>query len=156
VKRVIIPELPEKVILRFWSNIEVNGKDDCWPWLSYLTSQGYARFRYLQKHYLASRVMFYLIYGVDPGELSACHECNNPVCVNPNHLYLGTQSENLKQAYQDGRKYRRNFAKLTEVEVLHIRDRLDEREVASKLATEFGVDRGTIYSIKSRQSWSDI
>lgn len=87
----------------FWKRI-VKGEspDQCWSWVG-STAHGYGDFTANRKHHLAHRHSWLIHYGVIPVGLFVLHRCDNPRCCNPNHLFLGTQKDNIYDAYSKGR-----------------------------------------------------
>jgi hypothetical protein len=90
------------IIARFWTHIDKSG--DCWLWQGSKTTSGYGKFKgrfgaFLQAH----RFAYFLHYKVDPGALNVCHRCDTPACCNPEHLFLGTQADNLRDMREKGR-----------------------------------------------------
>lgn len=92
-----LPQFSEKQIQKFWEKVDRRGPDECWPWTArtFTTHTNRADERYGQfASFIASRVAFFLVTGIDPGELIVRHACDNPLCCNRNHLLLGTYTDN--------------------------------------------------------------
>jgi len=88
---------------RFWNKIEKKEPDKCWIWKGAKQKSGYGRFKINGKLYLAHRVCYELTFGIIPNNLWVLHKCDNPKCVNPHHLFLGTRSDNMNDALKKGR-----------------------------------------------------
>jgi len=94
---------------RFWSRVVRLGTDECWIWTSTTDSDGYGKIRVTGKQRAAHRVSWALANGREP-DLCVCHSCDNPKCVNPNHLWLGTQADNLRDMIAKGRRRKTHCA----------------------------------------------
>ena len=140
---------------RFWSKVAMAGPDDCWPWTAAQSRNGYGNF-YVDGSWLgAHRVAHYLTYGVEPGEQHVLHACDNKLCCNPHHLWLGTNQENTADKMNKGRGNQargeqQGSAKLIEEQVLAIRD---DPRAHRAIAAEYGIHHSSVCSIKKRKTW---
>lgn len=134
--------------------------DGCWYWTACLNDRGYGMLSISSGRYqLAHRISYTLYVGVIHNDLFVCHSCDNPACVNPNHLFLGTPTDNMRDMVMKGRQPKNvgegnPNAKLSIDDVLFIRSIPRGRGVAGQLATKFSVTRTTIFDIWSGRQWS--
>ena len=85
-------------------NRAILNSDGCLEWQGAKTNRGYGRVKINKKSYLVHRLIFCIKNNLEySGEFVICHKCDNPKCINPEHLFKGTQSENMKDSYQKGR-----------------------------------------------------
>jgi hypothetical protein len=91
-------DLHEKALVRFWSKVDktegLGPEGTCWEWAAGKTKRGYGRFLYNRKHIYSHRFLF-LYYLNDLRGLKILHHCDNPPCCNPDHLFVGTQKDNM-------------------------------------------------------------
>lgn len=145
---------------RFW--IKVQKGPDCWELKTRPCSKGYSRVRLsgFQSN-LAHRVSWELHNGKIPNGLFICHKCDNRKCIRPDHLFMGTQLDNMKDMAAKGRKrpaigIRNRHAKLTDKKVIQIRTLYECGIPTRKLATKFRVTKRTIRSVVLRENWTHI
>jgi hypothetical protein len=131
----------------------------CWPWLGGHNTGGYPRYQCGWENY-AHRVMWTINFGPIPSGMSVCHTCDNPGCVRPSHLWLGTPKDNLQDAVRKGRTahpHRTGEAgpnhKLTWESVRQIRALVEGGSRHRQVAAEFGVTQATISHIVTRKTW---
>ena len=145
---------------RFWSKVKKT--DTCWLWEAGLRNKhGYGGFTHNKSWVLAHRVAYELTYGVFDEKLCVLHKCDNTLCVNPEHLFLGTHEDNMadKRAKGRGRSARGEdhpSSVLTEVQVRQIRSLLGENNTIAHLARLFEVGESTIRHIKTGHTWKNV
>jgi len=159
---------PQATIVRFFEKVNKLGPTEphmdsnCWLWMGYRNKAGYGRMRAFGNLELCSRVSWHMHNGQIPGGLCVLHKCDSPPCVNPDHLFLGSYADNAKDRCAKGRSAQNaptgessKFAKLTEQDVLSIRDAYP-RFTQQELANRFNVSRGNISCVVLRKSWRHL
>ena len=148
---------------RFWRNVRNGGADECWPWKLAPLRHGYGTFTTKQprEYFRPSRFAWTTKNGPIPEGLNVLHSCDNPPCCNPNHLFLGTQLDNVKDMTAKGRRVdhmgeAHGRAKLTNAEVTEIRRRARAGETVVSLASAFGMGTSTISAIKNGSAWRHL
>jgi hypothetical protein len=143
----------------FWDKFKGGDRDNCWDWLGSKDIEGYGRIGIAGKTYKAHRLMWVLTHRREPRMGNhICHVCDNPGCVNPNHLFEGTPSDNRMDA---ARKLRINGeknpnSKLTEWDVRFIRAWSGVGYSQYDLSVVFGVVPSMIWFIVSRKNWRHV
>lgn len=133
----------------------------CWLWKEYCDKDGYGRVRVGGRKLPAHRVSYELHVGPITDGLWVLHRCDRPTCVNPDHLFLGTPADNVRDMIQKGRKplivgERAGAAKLTAQQVTNIRQRYAAGEMGYKLAIEFGVSKSLVSLVVRGDRWKHV
>lgn len=150
---------------RFLRFVKVSG--ECWNWAGNIKNDGYGSMWAASKRRkaIASRLAWELWNGPIPAGLFVCHHCDNPPCVRPSHLFLGTAADNAKDCSAKGRArvegkvhrgMRNGRAKLTEDQVREIRRRRAAGEKLSSLSAAFGVSTTVINHIEKGKLWRSV
>lgn len=143
----------EKQLRNFWSKVDKT--DACWNWTAYKLKDGYGQFGYNGFVWRAHRLSYFMHKG-DPGSKLVCHSCDNPSCVNPEHLFLGNHQDNSKDMVTKKRSrygVRNVNAKLTDADVINIRN---SNKSVSELIKIYNLDRSTIVSVLRRKTWRHV
>jgi hypothetical protein len=139
--------------IRFWKKVEMIPFHSCWEWAGSKRKDGYGQIALTKKSMLAAhRVSYQLHFGEIPKNLCVCHICDNPSCVNPKHLFLGTHADNC----EDKVKKYRSRKKLTPDLVSKIREDYLLTPRHNGLAKKYGVSRETILAITKRKTWKYV
>lgn len=144
---------------RFWEKVEMIPFHECWEWIAYKNKLGYGVFRFDNKTQLAHRISWFLKYNIMPDRL-VLHKCDNPGCVNPNHLFLGTDNDNAQDKVNKNRQakgYDFKSVKHTEEDIKEIRKLYSTGDYTTrKLAKMFGTCNSKISDIINRKRWKHI
>lgn len=138
------------------ARVAADAETGCWNWTGRLNKNGYGRIAYGRGGYLMHRVSYEVFVGAIPDGLLVCHKCDNRACVNPAHLFLGTNADNLQDMTQKGRSSRgerRYNAKLNQQAVSEIRA---SNERLTNLAAKYGVSRSLIGKVKQGRAWTHV
>lgn len=150
---------------RFWLHVNKNGF--CWVWIGRTMKDGYGVFRVgsrtdgTRKNALVHRLSWELHNGTIPAGLLVLHKCDNPPCVRPDHLFLGTHQDNATDKMKKGR-FVPNFgksngnARLSEEDVLLIRKYRAKKMKRKFVAFLFGISEHQVYLITAKRSWGHI
>lgn len=135
--------------------------DDCWEWLRSLSPFGYGKAWWNGKMYQAHRLSWEAYNGEIPDGLCVLHRCDNPKCINPSHLFLGSHKDNNKDMAKKGRHWdcrgsNNPRTNLTEENILEIRSLIQKGVSPLEISTMYNVNRPVIYEIKSGKNWSHV
>ena len=172
-----IPHVSESDKQKFLDRIEIDEQTGCHNWTGNTSSQGYGLLRIDGEKYLASRISYAIYHGEFPAEFCCCHHCDNPKCVNPEHLFLGTHADNMTDKTKKGRgnqprgenhwsktqplliprganhyAAKLDDAKALEIVRLRKEDGLSQRAIAK----EFGVCHAIVGRIINRKIWTHL
>lgn len=144
------------VLERF--DLAIEKTDSCWLWRGPFNRAGYGKTRYKQAHITAHRLSWLLFRGAIPDGQWVLHKCDNPKCVNPDHLFLGNAQANVDDMIDKGRKVvatgeRHGNAKLTKQMVQEIRTSTDTN---AKLARALGLAPSCISKVRNGRAWRSI
>jgi len=136
---------------------------ECWLCISHKGGKGYPVTKINQKHYSVHRLFYEKFIGPIPEGMEVCHKCDNPQCINPDHLFIGTHADNMRDMCAKGRN---NYilppvlkgelnpgAKLSPSQVLEIRK--DERK-RKEIAEQYHISLTTVCEIKNRIKWKHL
>ncbi len=147
----------ERVLERFLIKVDRSG--DCWIWMGRQDTDGYGITHAWGNQWRAHRLAYHLYHGEVPDGMHVCHSCDNRACVNPAHLFAGTNQDNTADRNRKGRQAkgeRTNHNKLTPDQVRELRQRYEQGEVVHHLARAFGIADSSAWAIVRREHWKHI
>lgn len=158
-----IPELTLEEQEFFWTRVQET--DDCWLWVGNINDTGYGRLEIRNQLYRANRISYRLAYGPFDWTLQVLHKCDNPVCVRPDHLFLGTDEDNQKDAVSKGRHMFQNYShhrrRGVEQHLARINDDIVRKirkdpDPQRRVAEKYGIHQAQVWRIKNRKAWAHV
>jgi len=144
---------------RIDNKVERIPEGGCWVWMGTTTVRGYGQIISNNRKHYAHRASYEAFIGEIPKDMHVCHACDNVYCVNPAHLFLGTQKQNLEDMARKGRstKGERNpMSKLNKEDVKDIKYLFSTGLSDSEISIEFSVCRQTINNIRNGKVWKNV
>lgn len=148
---------PMNILDRFRQNIKI--KNGCWEWQRRLDRDGYGFISFGNVNWRAHRLSHQLFNSEIPKGLNVLHRCDNPRCVNPKHLFIGTQQENMKDKERKGRAPKGPdhwLSKLDSVKVREIRGLIESGVYQKDIASKYGIAQITVSKIHRGITWSHV
>ena len=140
---------------RLERHIERLPESGCWIWMGATLENGYGKVRYAEmKSALAHRASYSYYKGGLSKDKYVCHTCDIPSCVNPNHLFLGTPTENQQDSKRKGRAIRATF-KLEKSKIYEIKSYLTHGYSQKEIANLFGISQSMVSMINTKKAWSN-
>ncbi len=144
---------PKPVAERFWPKVKKG--DGCWLWTGGTVGKGYGKFEQTTAH----RIAYELSRGLIPDGLHVLHTCDNPICCHPDHLFLGTNLDNIQDRIDKGRSCRgedNHFSKLSEQDVRRVHELRKAGLNQYKIASEVGASQATVSRILRKKIWRHV
>lgn len=146
------------IVKRFWVNVKKTNK--CWEWQLGKDKNGYGIFTIKGHSYKAHRISYQIINGKIPEKMCILHKCDNPLCVRPDHLFLGTLADNSIDMVMKGRSLfgeKNRKSKLKDSDILKIRSIYNKNKITqTEIANIFNVTQSMIGFIVRKENWIHI
>lgn len=147
--------------IRFWEKVDKSG--DCWTWTARTDAYGYGAIKVDGKSTLAHRYSWLINVGYLPDDKLVCHHCDNPPCVNPKHLFLGTHKDNYDDMRSKGREKKASpageinpMSRLTDGDVRVIRSLVEQGLTQIMVSKFLAVPATTVHNVCSRKTWKHV
>jgi len=155
------PQYTPSDVSRFWSKVNRTANpDECWEWIASCKPNGYGQIKWAGKAArYAHRVCYELECGPIPEGMEVCHRCDNPKCVNPAHLFLGSRRENVDDMISKGRMCigeSRVASKLTANVVLEMRGARRHGSTYRAIAARYCISYYVAWAAINRKTWRHV
>lgn len=140
----------DKFLDNFWEKVDVGAKDECWRWEASIGSSGYGFIGFQRESLQPHRVSKYLDVREPIDDVQCNHRCGNGWCVNPDHIYLGTATDNAHDVEWE----EKDTTVLTKQDAEEIRERYSDEDISQrKLGAEYGIRQEQVSKIVNRKQW---
>lgn len=146
-----------KELKRFWSKVDKSNLNGCWNWIASVNPKGYGQFQVRGKVVRSNRFAYFISRRSLKADEKVCHSCDNRLCCNPEHLFVGTPKENSQDMVKKGRSARgekQHNHRLTIFQVQVIKEEIAAGASNVELGKVFGVSPSTISDIRRGICWS--
>lgn len=164
-RNALRPLTHEEFVQRFWNRVDVRGPNECWVWLGSVCGSKsiYGNVAYHGRLQKSHRVAYELMHGLIPKGMCACHHCDNRLCCNPSHIFIGTQKDNVRDMMQKGRDghgvlrgEESPVSKYTSRQAMQVK-RLRLKGVSQKqIAVRTGVSKTAVGAICQGRVWRHV
>lgn len=145
---------------KFWELVNFDGPlildTHCWEWLGGKIPSGYGHLRMNGSHILAHRFSYEQVNGSILDYLCICHQCDNPSCVNPDHLWMGTHQDNMRDMADKGRAKNGGVGPVSKLTHLQITTIFNDKRAYKEIAVEYSINAASVCMIKSGRLHSKI
>lgn len=164
-RSILRRDLTQSDRIRFESKFVKSDDSQCWEWLAFKNKKGYGAIMYRDLGNMAAHRFSYMLYIGDFDKSKfICHTCDNPSCVNPSHLFVGTASENMKDKIKKGRAKNppvhkgnnQHLSKMNPEKIREIRKLFKYGMSQTELAKKYGLHTATMNNICRNKSWKDV
>ena len=158
-------KIQEKYIERFWNYVEIGSDDECWNWKGGQKSDNYGNFNFFNGEKWVSKTAHHFSYVLKFGDVNnpncVLHKCDNRLCCNPNHLWIGTRKDNNLDRDKKGRQVsskgiKHGMCKLTNLKVMNIRIMRDCGSTLKQIADLYKISKSMVHNISSGLNWTHI
>lgn len=151
---------PSDPVKRFWSKVDRSTEDACWLWKGNLNRHGYGEFWAYnippKPRVAAHRFSYAMFVGSLGDDECVCHRCDTPACVNPRHLFKGTNRENIADRQKKGRTARGEKVTRAVLNEEKVREIREDPRIYREIANDYGVSEYAIQCVKRRMTWKHV
>lgn len=152
--------MDDKTIARFWAKVRRRADDECWEWIGDVTNEGYGKFKVKKQSQSSHRLAWLICRGPITSGTCVLHACDNRLCVNPSHLFLGTNRQNTQDMVSKGRsrltKKGSSPVKLTEEQVRELRSDRGRGMAMRQIAAKYGISGKHARRIVNFHQWKSV